>query len=435
MCARNHALIFCVAAAVAWGQDASPMQRIADRLDRLERENQALAGEVHALREELAALRGNTVDERTAVVEQRVEEHAQTKVEAAHKLPISITGMALFNGFLNRGPDALADYTLLNGPSRAGATWQQTVIGLRFNGPAIPGGGHIDGSLDMDFFGGSAVAFNHLMRVRVANLSLNWKSTSLSFGQDKPLIAPREPDSLAEVGVPPLTGAGNLWLWQPQARLEQRMRLGEEAGLKAQVALYQTDERAAYVPAAYAATLGAARPGVEGRIAVWRRWGEQGSVELGSGFHASETHVAGYVVPSRVFSLDGMLKPWSKIELSGTYYSGYNMAGLGALGQGFTIINDGGRVIPVHGRGGWMQLAIRPASRLTFDIFGGRHEDRASDLVYGGTPRNESYAANAMYRLGSNVMLSLEGGQVRTLLLPYAARTRTYYDLAIAYLF
>ncbi len=54
------------------------------------------------------------------------------------------------------------------------------------------------------------------------------------------MIAPRDPDSLAQVGVSPLTGAGNLWLWQPQVRIEQRVGLGNSAGLRAQVSLFQT---------------------------------------------------------------------------------------------------------------------------------------------------------------------------------------------------
>ena len=68
------------------------------------------------------------------------------------------------------------------------------------------------------------------MRLRTAAISLDWKNTSLLFGQDKPIISPRDPTSLAQVGVSPLTGAGNLWLWQPQIRLEQRFSLGENCG-------------------------------------------------------------------------------------------------------------------------------------------------------------------------------------------------------------
>ena len=35
--------------------------------------------------------------------------------------------------------------------------------------------------------------------------SLDWANTSIMFGQDKPIISPRDPDSLAQVGYSPLT--------------------------------------------------------------------------------------------------------------------------------------------------------------------------------------------------------------------------------------
>ena len=38
--------------------------------------------------------------------------------------------------------------------------------------------------------------------------NIDWNNTSLMLGQDKPIISPRDPDSLAQVGFSPLTGAG-----------------------------------------------------------------------------------------------------------------------------------------------------------------------------------------------------------------------------------
>ncbi len=92
------------------------MQQILQRLDRLEQENRTLSAEVSALRSELAAARGNSpatppaateqaaavpLEERVAVVEQRTADLAQEKVEASHRLPITLTGMVLFNAFIN----------------------------------------------------------------------------------------------------------------------------------------------------------------------------------------------------------------------------------------------------------------------------------------------------------------------------------------------
>jgi hypothetical protein len=48
---------------------------------------------------------------------------------------------------------------------------------------------------------------------------------------------------------------------------------------------------------------------------------------------------------------------------------------------------------------------------------------------------NPAYFANLMYRLAPNVILSVEGGQVRTKYFQVGNRLNDHYDLAIAYLF
>ena len=154
--------------------------------------------------------------------------------------------MLLFNAFANGkssgGGQDPAAASLSQGPAASGASLRQTVLGLRFNGPNLPGGGKASGSLYMDFFAGTSAPFNNLLHLRIATLDLAWKNTTISVGQDKPLISPREPSSLAQVGISPLTAAGNLWDWQPQVRIEQRFALGESGGLRAQAGIYETSE-------------------------------------------------------------------------------------------------------------------------------------------------------------------------------------------------
>src|ERR1700704_6392701 len=97
-------------------QETSDLKLILQRLEQLERENRNLADEVHALRAEIAGARplnpltetpGTVInaspapiDERASVLEQRTEELSQTKVEAARRMPVTLTGMLLFNAFL-----------------------------------------------------------------------------------------------------------------------------------------------------------------------------------------------------------------------------------------------------------------------------------------------------------------------------------------------
>src|SRR5258708_18760156 len=111
-------------AAVSWpllltAQTNPDLARILERLDRLEQENRALSGEVKALRAELSASREGqpaaegpkaTVEERLDIQQARIDELAQTKVEASQKFPVRVTGMALFNAFMNSRQSGGFDY-------------------------------------------------------------------------------------------------------------------------------------------------------------------------------------------------------------------------------------------------------------------------------------------------------------------------------------
>jgi hypothetical protein len=74
-------------------------------------------------------------------------------------------------------------------------------------------------------------------------------------------------------------------------------------------------------------------------------------------------------------------------------------------------------------------------SRLTLNVFGGVHDDRNADLNRGQNGANRSGAANLMWRIAPNVMVSFEAMQIRSLFLEVAQRRVNRYDLAIAYLF
>jgi hypothetical protein len=291
----------------------------------------------------------------------------------------------------------------------------------------------------MDFFGGSTASLDHLVRLRTASINMDWSTTSLSFGQEKPIISPRDPDSLAQVGFSPLTGAGNLWLWQPQIRLEQHLSLGAGSGLLAQVGVFQTSLLNAETnPDSYASPQPGQQtedssPGGEGRLEFWRRWSETGRLEIAGGFHANRNHVGRFSLPTNVYSVDWFFRPFAKVEFSGMFFHGRNVAVLGGLQQGFTVLN--GRWIAVPSNGGWAQLRFPITQRLAFDIYGGQQADRNSDLPSGFMAKNQGYFGNVMYRLAPNVVVSLEGGQIRTTYYRTGNRLNDHYDLAIAYMF
>jgi len=434
---------FCLLPTLLCAQQKSDLQQILDRLDRIEQENKTLTDEVRALRAELAASRSATpvpIEERVEVVEQRVADQAQTKVEASQKLPITLTGMVLFNAWMNGRANAGAEFpttaSQTNSSSAAGATVSQSVLGMKFQGPEVLGGGQLSGSIYFDTWGGSpSNSLNHLMRVRTATVQIDWKNTSIVAGQDKPIVSPREPDSLAQVQVSPLTGAGNLWLWQPQVRVDERFHFGKQAGLTAQVGVYETSEPSyASRGGDNSALVSVPRPGVEGRFEFWRTFGENARIEIAPGFHESTTHAGGFSAPSRLGTVDWLVQPVAKIRFTGMFFTGENAAGLGGLHQGFSIFNDT-RAVPIGVSGGWAQVSYLATKRLTFNIFGGQENDRAADLMSGDIRRNFMYAGNAIYRLGSNVLLGMEVSQTRTNYFLLPSKLNNHYDLSLAYLF
>jgi len=436
------------------GQTTPDVQQVLDRLDRLENENAKLVAEIRALRESLlgaqittstasaepspAPLSSPPVEERLSVQETRTNELSRTSVQAAQRLPVSLSGMVLFNAYMNGRANGGNQNPLIASrqvsAARSGASPRQSIVGFRYQGPSVLGGGRVSASLDMDLWSGSASSLDHLIRMRTATFQIDWENRSVMVGQDKPLIAQRDPTSLAQVAFSPLTASGNLWLWQPQVRFEQRFRLGRNRGLRAQGSVYQTSEPGAGTVSQEYGVFASARPALQGRFEFWSDFGDTRRIEIAPGFHVSQSRVGTLSIPSRLFTTDWMIRPATAWQLTGTFFTGENTAGLGGLRQGFTNLSPG-RFVPVRAAGGWAQIAWLPTSRLSFHAYGGQESNRPSDLLPGQITRNFAYAGNALYRLGSNIRVGLEASQVRTKYKVGESHLVNHYDLALAYLF
>ena len=147
------------------------------------------------------------------------------------------------------------------------------------------------------------------MRLRTGSIEMDWKSRHIMAGVEKPIFNPREPSSLAQVAVSPLTGAGNLWLWIPQVRVEQDLTFGSHAGLRARMGVVETREVGPYDTTALPPGVEAARPGLEGRFEFYHKPDERSNLEIAPGFHTSTTHASGFSIPSNLFSLDWLFNP------------------------------------------------------------------------------------------------------------------------------
>lgn len=423
-------------------QTPAQLAGIMERVDRLEQENRQLTGELKMLRDELASLRSSTDANQAAtggqieLQQRRIDEQNQSKVEASQKFPIRLTGMALFNAFADSRQSGAADYPVVaapTGPGHDGATIRQSIVGLEFRGPRTLWGGQVHGSVYMDFFSGTP-PLNQTMRLRTGDIAVDWATRSVLVGIEKPIFNPREPSSLAQVGVSPLTGAGNLWLWIPQIRLEQDFSFAEQTGLRAQMGVVQTREVGAYAGSMQTGILEASRPGLEGRYEFYHKFDDERRIELAPGFHVSTTHVSGFSVPSQVLSFDWFVNPVRWFEFSGAYYRGQNIAMLGAgYRQGFGLYQD--EADAVHSQGGWGQFTFHLLPRVDLHLFSGQQDDRNSDLVAGGIGKNLLFGGNLYFRLAPNVILGPEISQVRTVYLGQGTRLNNHYDLALGYLF
>lgn len=419
-------------------QTPAELQAILARLERLEEQNRALAAELQAVKDELAAVRGEeaaadpTLEERLMVQESRIAEQAQTKVEAAARFPLRLTGMALFNAWTGSGRGAGSAY-YPGGTRSAGATFGQSTIGLDFSGPRSLWDARLSGSLRMDFYGeGSGSSVYQTVRLRTASIGLQGRSRSLVAGLSKPLISPREPESLAHVAVPPLSGAGNLWAWLPQVRFEQELPIGEQSGARFQLGVVQTREIAA------AGTAGVnyepSRPGFQARVELFG--GGSRRIEIAPGFHRSVSHVASSPVPSQVASLDWLIRVHPELEFTGAAFTGSNVAplGTGPLRQG-VVAPTYRQVRAVRSNGGWGQFTWRATPRLWFNFFTGQQDDRNRDLMPGGIGKNLAYGANLFFRLAPNVLASVETSQTRARFVGGNLLLSNRCDLALAYLF
>lgn len=444
--------VFAISALLAtgvYGQqtivDQAKLDQILLQLNQLQQENQKLHQEMEDLRRQLTELTSakppehvpEHLDEKLDVINQRVADLDTSKVDAAGHFPLRLSGLVLMNSYLYAGKTGGVDLPLTAavGASQqsAGATFRNTEIGLLYSGSQGIFGAKLAGELHLDFFGGTLNSQNNLARIRTANISLNWDQRSLTFALDKPILSPRNPDSLSQLGVPALANSGNLWLWQPQLRYEERMQFNESSGLEARLGVYQTSETLAGLPATV--RISPSRPALQGRFEFFHDAGNGRRFEFAPGFHISRSLAAGMSADSWAASFDWLVPLAPRLDWTGFAFTGQDLSGLGigALHQGLTLRN--GRLLPVRTRGGWTQLTLHAAPRTDLNLIAGLDDDNDHDLAPNGVARNLDFLANLRFRLAPNVVLGPEIMQIRTTYLQSGILRVNRYDLALGYFF
>ena len=220
------------------------------------------------------------LEEQVEVQEQRTAQLDQEKISTEHKLPLTLTGMLLANTFwTGKGAGGGSDNPTIappaSGPVDAGGTFRQSVIGVKFDGLDIVGGGKITGSAYGDFYrrhrrhsepiDAAARGFGerhleeHHRHAGVGQTDYCASRAGLA-GASRGLAIDLGRKSVA-VAAPDPGGAA--------------FHFGDQAGLRAQAGMYETSEGGTGLSTSeYASSLAKSRPGYEGRFEFWKASGE-----------------------------------------------------------------------------------------------------------------------------------------------------------------
>ena len=319
------------------------------------------------------------IRERQAVDESQIATLDLTKVETESKYPLRVTGLLLFNAFVNtRQVDISAspDYAL-PGSGSTGLSLRQTVLGLDARGPHLFGASS-RADLRVDFFANGAqsnYAASGLLRLRTAHATLDWRNTEAFVELDRSILEPNQPSSLLAIAQPELSWAGNLWNWNPQIGVSHWFALSDSSRIKAQAALIDTFDP--QLPGSTSSALPVTQtersrlPGTEARIAFLH--GENGmGQEIGVGGYFSPHQTAyGDRYDAWAGAMDLRLPMTRYFEMTANAYRGQALAGLGGGGYvnyiyQYAVSNEITRAL--DDVGGWAQLKAKAghnASRTT----------------------------------------------------------------------
>ena len=362
---------------------------------------------------------------------------ASTALRTRSRVSLEFSGRAIMNVFTNDARTNNVDVPIFarpdsgTGPQGGMAmSIRQTRLGLAFSATEIAGG-TFHGDIDADFFGGQQPSSGGrtfpLVRLRTARGTLEWAHGAVMIGQEQPLITGVDPVSLASIGVPGFTGAGNLWLWLPQVRggvhTAGRVRVGAEAAVLAPTSgdpsgLFDTQFDAAERTNA---------PYLQGQLRL--DWGEaERPASITAGVHSGRIADASDLDrTSSAVAATIRIPLGSRLEVRGEAFDGQALRGLGGGGiaQGLGV---GGAA--VRTRGGWAQINLQASPRLLIGGGSGMDDPEDADVLPNGRLRNATIEAHLHWRPAGPVVLGFEWRRTTT---DYAAGSRTNLHLNLAF--
>ncbi len=404
------------------------------------------------------------LEEGQEVLEGKINDQYQTKVESGSKYRLRLSGIVLMNLYENRGTVDNQDFPELaqSGQSQApnssagsfGGTLRQSQIRLQAFGPDVFGA-RTSADVNLDFAGGFPDAPNGawmgLIRMRTATVRFDWANTSIVGGQDRLFFAPLSPTSMAAIATPALSYAGNLWGWTPQVRVEHRFILSDNSSISLQGGIL--DSLTGDVPPdqfdrypSWGEQSG--QPAYAVRVAWSRRMFGQDFTIGTAGYYGRQDWGFGRDVDGWAGMADLTLPLGKRLELTGAFYRGRAVAGIGG-GIGQDVLLNGSFINPsttfraLDSMGGWAQLKFKVKSN--FEINGAFGSDNpfagelrrynANTIYPGSYTRNLSPFVNFIYQIRSDILFSTEYRYLNSSILDGGSVSANHINLSVGYIF
>jgi hypothetical protein len=367
------------------------------------------------------------VRERQEMQQSQIATLDQVKVESESKYPVKVSGLILFNGFVNTSQVdiAAAPAMAVPGSGSTGASLRQTVLGIEARGPTLAGAtSHAD--LHIDFFGsttGTTAQTSYgggLLRLRTAHATLDWAHTQAFIEMDRPIVSPNVPTSLVAVAEPALAWSGNLWTWSPQVGVTHTLDLGASWRLALEAALIDVPDPPAFQTTASTSSVSLAEhsrwPGTEVHLGLLGNGNESGPAIGVGGYFGPHKTPGGADFDAWAGTMDLRLPLPARLELSGSFYRGSSLGGLGG-GAYKDYLGGGATTLALDDVGGWAQLKERVSERLEFNGAFGMdnsfsHELRkyssAYTTGYQSLARNQTFYVNTIYSPKAYLLFSTE---------------------------